>query len=107
MHKLLPASFSFSTFIWGDSKCETAVFVAHHKIMRVGTSTSCGFDVSVVVSVGVCVCDNYVPVFDSHLDLSKADGYCSRASEAFYYRERDEVQEEACRTAMNDLERSL
>lgn len=52
---------------------------------------------SVAVSVGVCVCDNYVPVFDSHLDLSKADGYCSSASEAFYYRERDEVQEETCR----------
>lgn len=56
----------------------------------------------VAVSMIVCVCDKCVNVFDSHLDLSKADGYCSSTSEAFYYRERDEVQEEACRKQSKD-----
>lgn len=40
-----------------------------------------------------------------HLDLAKANGYCSSTSEAFYYRERDEVQQETCRRCkvVNDL----
>lgn len=38
-----------------------------------------------------------VYVFNSHLDLAKANGHCGSTGEAFYYRERDEVQQETCR----------
>lgn len=41
--------------------------------------------------------DVFVDVFNSHLDLAKADGYRSSTSETFYNREGDKVQQETCR----------
>lgn len=52
-------------------------------------------------SVRACVVVMFACV-NSYLDLAKANGHCSSTSEAFYYRVRNEVQEEACRRQMSE-----
>lgn len=39
-----------------------------------------------------------------YLDLAKSNGNCSSEREAFYYRVRDEIQEEAYRRQVNECQ---